>query len=112
VAARLSFTVRVRPRSSRGGIIGRRADGTLDVALRAAPVDGAANAELVQLLARFLAVPKSAVTIVRGLTTRVKQVQVEGASAAAWSRLSPPAAEPRPVAPATLTQPSRSRKKP
>jgi uncharacterized protein YggU (UPF0235/DUF167 family) len=110
VAARLSFTVRVRPRSSRGGIIGRRADGSLDVALRAAPVDGAANAELIQLLARSLAVPKGAVTIVRGLTARVKQVQVEGASAAAWSRLAPPAAEPRPVA--TPNQPSRSRKKP
>jgi len=112
VAARLSLTVHVRPRSSRGGILGQRADGTLAVALRAAPVGGAANAELVQLLARFLAVPKSAVTIVRGLTTRVKQVQVEGASAAARSRLALLDAERRPAAPATSTQPSRSRKKP
>ncbi|HWN82347.1 MAG TPA: DUF167 domain-containing protein [Candidatus Udaeobacter sp.] len=110
MAARLSLTVHVRPRSSRGGILGRRADGSLDVALRAAPVGGAANAELVQLLARSLAVPKSAVTIVRGLTTRVKHVQVAGASAAAWSRLAPLAPEPGPVA--TPVPPPRSRKKP
>jgi uncharacterized protein YggU (UPF0235/DUF167 family) len=112
VAARLSFAVVVRPRAGRTGILGRRADGALLVALRAAPEGGAANAELVQFLARSLAVPASAVTIVRGVTARAKQVRVEGGTAAMLSRLAPLPAGAPPVAPEPPAAPPRSRKKP
>jgi len=74
----LSLTVHVRPRAGRTAILGRRADWSLEVALRAVPEGGKANAELVALLAHALAVPRSAVTIRRGKAARTKVVGVEG----------------------------------
>lgn len=75
-------TVRVRPRAGKSAIIGRRADGCLEVALRSAPKGGEANRELIGLLARALSVPRRAVTLVRGASARTKVVRVEGATPA------------------------------
>lgn len=47
------------------------------VRLNAAPVDGAANAELIEVLADALKVPKRAVSIVAGERSRQKRVRVE-----------------------------------
>ena len=66
------------------------------VRVRAAPADGGANAAVCRLLAAELAVPPSAVTIVRGASARRKLVRVEGPDAtrveALWPgvRVSPP----------------------
>ena len=76
------FPVRVAPRVSRSAIAGLHG-GALKVALTAPPVEGAANAALVKLLAKKLGVAKSAVTIVRGERGRDKQVRVAGVDAAA-----------------------------
>ncbi|HJK92534.1 MAG TPA: DUF167 family protein [Polyangiaceae bacterium LLY-WYZ-15_(1-7)] len=76
------FPVRVAPRASRSAIAGLHG-GALKVALTAPPVEGAANAALVKLLAKKLGVAKSAVTIVRGERGRDKQVRVAGVDAAA-----------------------------
>lgn len=65
VHGRVRFDVRVAPRASREAIVGEH-DGALKVALTAPPVDGAANAALVALIAGALGVPKRAVTLVRG----------------------------------------------
>ncbi len=46
--------------------------------VRAVPEDGAANAALVVLLAKTFGRPKSAVTLVRGATQRVKQMRIAG----------------------------------
>ncbi|WP_265571021.1 DUF167 domain-containing protein [Sphingomicrobium nitratireducens] len=74
------IAVRVTPRSARPGVGGWRptADGreALEVRVAAAPADGAANAELVKLLAKALSVPKSAIDIVSGETSRLKRVSV------------------------------------
>ena len=72
--------VRVIPRSGRSGIAGTR-QGALVVKLNAPPVDGAANAELIEILADTLGVPKSAVTIASGDRSRLKRVRVEGIAA-------------------------------
>ena len=72
--------VRVIPRASRPGLAGRR-HGALLVRLSAPPVEGAANAELIQLLAKALNVPKRQVTIVAGDRDRLKRVKVEGLTA-------------------------------
>jgi uncharacterized protein len=77
------FSVHVKPRSSRSRVEGVRPDGALAIALKAPPVDGAANAELVEVLARALGVPKSAVRVVSGATGRRKLVEVAGVAAAA-----------------------------
>lgn len=69
--------VRVIPRASKSGIAGMRGDAVL-VRLHAAPVEGAANAELIEVLADALDVPKRAVSIVAGERGRQKRVRVEG----------------------------------
>lgn len=69
--------VRVIPRASRAGIAGTRDDALL-VRLNAPPVEGAANAELVEIIARALGVPRRAVTIVSGERGRNKRLLVAG----------------------------------
>lgn len=69
--------VRVTPRAARAGIAGVRGP-ALSVRLTAPPVEGAANRELVAVLARALAVRPSAVAIAGGSRSREKRVRVEG----------------------------------
>ena len=56
------------------------ADGrnVLQARVRAAPEKGKANAALEALLAKVLGVPKSAVRVIAGRTSRLKSVQVAG----------------------------------
>ena len=74
------MAVRVVPRAARSGLAGMR-DGALLVRLNAAPVDGAANAELVEVLADALGVPRRAVSITVGERSRRKTVLIRGLSA-------------------------------
>ena len=53
-------------------------DGTLLVKVTAPPVDSAANAAVVDLLSSALDLPKRAIRIVRGETSRTKQVEIDG----------------------------------
>jgi len=73
----LIFTVRVIPKSSRSEIMGEH-DGALKVKLNAPPIDGAANAELVRLLAKTFGVPKSQIEILKGQRSKTKQIKIEG----------------------------------
>lgn len=73
------FTVHVRPRSSRSAILGVR-EGTLEVALTSPPADGAANSELLALIAKALDVRRASVTIVIGPSSRDKLLEVNGLS--------------------------------
>ena len=73
------ITVRVVPRAARAGIAGTRA-GDLLVRLNAPPVDGAANAELIDVIANALGVPKRSVSIAGGEQSRRKIVHVSGVS--------------------------------
>jgi uncharacterized protein len=74
----LIFSVRVIPRSSRSEIVGEY-DGALKVKLNSPPVDGAANAELIKLLAKEFGVAPSQVEILNGQASRSKQIKVLGA---------------------------------
>jgi uncharacterized protein (TIGR00251 family) len=76
----VSLQVRVAPRASRAAIAGVH-DGALKLSLTAAPVDGAANAALIALLADVLDVPRRALSITRGERGRSKTVHVAGATA-------------------------------
>lgn len=71
------ISVRVIPRAGRAGIAGVRG-GALLVRLNAPPVDGAANAELIELLAEALGVPRRDVTIATGLSSKQKRVRISG----------------------------------
>jgi hypothetical protein len=71
--------VRVRPRASTSRIEGVR-EGALTVRLAAPPVNGAANDELVRLLAQVLGLRRAAIALVVGDTSRTKVVEVRGVS--------------------------------
>jgi uncharacterized protein YggU (UPF0235/DUF167 family) len=71
--------VRVTTRAGRDGVDGVGPNGELLVRVRAAPADGAANAALLRAIAAACGIAPSRVTLVRGATTRVKQVEIEGA---------------------------------
>jgi uncharacterized protein len=75
----LRFAVRVVPRASRSAVMGEH-DGSLRVRLAAPPVDGAANEELVRVLARALDVSARDVEITSGHTSKVKQICARGAT--------------------------------
>jgi uncharacterized protein len=69
--------VRVIPRAAKAGVAGTR-DGAILIRLTAPPVDGAANAELIGILAAALDRPRRDVTIVAGERGRSKRVRVSG----------------------------------
>ena len=73
----MDLDVRVIPRAGRSGFAGLR-DGALLVRLAAAPVDGAANDELIALLAKTLRIPKRDITIVSGERSRSKRIRIAG----------------------------------
>jgi uncharacterized protein YggU (UPF0235/DUF167 family) len=80
VAFRLA--VRLTPRGGRDCIEGWSTDASgrplLKARVTAPPVDGAANAALLKLIARALGRPAGVVSFVSGETGRVKILQVEG----------------------------------
>lgn len=76
----LFVDVKAFPRSGRQAV--EREGDLLKVRLKSAPVDGAANAEIVGIFAKLFRVPKSAVSIVRGETSRQKTVKIEGVAEA------------------------------
>jgi len=69
--------VRVIPRAGRTGLAGTR-DGALLVRLGAPPVDGAANAELLALLADTLGLPRRNLSLLSGDRSKQKRVLVTG----------------------------------
>jgi uncharacterized protein (TIGR00251 family) len=74
------ITVRLQPRASKDEVVGWNDEGALRVRVKAPPVDGAANAALIQLLAKRLGVAKSAITLITGATARNKIIEVDGIS--------------------------------
>jgi len=74
------LNIRVGPRASKSEVVGER-DDSLKVRVTSPPVDGAANAEIVKLLAKTLGVSRSAVAIVSGKTSKAKQIRIDGVSA-------------------------------
>jgi len=75
----ITFNVRVVPRASRSEIAGEF-DGALRVRLAAPPVDGAANRELIRVLAKELKVPQNSIDIVAGLASKSKTVSIRDVS--------------------------------
>src|SRR5512145_3023500 len=87
--------IRVKPRASRSAILSVADDGILIVALAAPPVDGAANAELLEFLAHSTDLPKRCITLVAGQKSRVKLVQFAGLEPGELThRLQPPSPLP------------------
>jgi len=75
------LALQVKPRSAKTAVLGEQ-DGALVVSLRSAPVDGAANEELVSVLAAAFGVRRAAVAIAVGATGRRKLVDLAGLTVA------------------------------
>lgn len=87
----LLLFVRLTPRGGRDGLDGAEtlSDGrqVLKVRVRAVPADGEANAALLALLAKALALPRSQLSLTAGATARLKTVLARGDSQALLARL-------------------------
>ena len=71
----------VQPRASRTKLVGEHA-GLLKLQLAAPPVDGEANAALLEFLARHFGVPRRQVRLAAGDAARRKRVVLQGLDAA------------------------------
>lgn len=70
------FKVQVVPRASRSEVVGEY-NGALRIRIAAPPVDGAANEELIRVLAKTFEVPRGAVKLVSGHSSKIKRVSIE-----------------------------------
>ncbi|MEY4000340.1 MAG: hypothetical protein RLZZ626_695 [Actinomycetota bacterium] len=73
----MQISVAVKPGSRKGPLIESQTDGSLLVYLRSRAVEGAANKELIEILAVHFGVAKSLIEIVGGATARIKRVVVD-----------------------------------
>jgi uncharacterized protein (TIGR00251 family) len=71
----LILEVRVQPRASRSEFAGLHGE-RLRIRLQAPPVDGKANAALVEFVAAACGIPRARVTIEHGLTGRDKRLRL------------------------------------
>lgn len=73
----VTLAVHVQPRARKSEVAGTHGD-ALKVRVTAPPEGGRANEEVVRILADALGVPRSAVEIVAGHTSRRKRVRIRG----------------------------------
>lgn len=78
------LSIKVQPRASKNAL-GEIMGNELKVKVIAPPVDSAANESLIRFLAQTLGCPRSAIRILRGQSSRHKQVMVRGMRADAVS---------------------------
>ena len=78
-AAGVTFAVKVRPRARRNAVVGELG-GAVKIALTAPPIDGRANQACIEFLAELLSLPRSAIEIVSGQSSRSKLIRVAGIS--------------------------------
>ncbi|MCP4744896.1 MAG: DUF167 domain-containing protein [Desulfobacteraceae bacterium] len=71
----LVFGVYVQPRSSSCNIVGKYQN-ALKIKLTAPPVGGAANKQCIEVLAKALKLPKSALSITSGSKNRMKKIKI------------------------------------
>ena len=71
--------VKVQPRSSRNQVVGEQG-GALKIKLTAPPVEGEANAALIEFLSAYLGLPRKDIKLVKGETSRLKIIEIIGIS--------------------------------
>jgi len=81
-AGSVTVDVLVQPRASRAKV-GPIHDGRLKVAVTSPPVDGEANAAVIELFAKQLGVARGAVEVIAGPSSRRKTLRITGVTAAA-----------------------------
>jgi uncharacterized protein len=79
------FLVRIVPRASRtavAGVVGEGNQAVLKIALQAPPVEGRANAALIEFLSDLLSVRRADIAIAGGEHARTKTILIRGRTAA------------------------------
>lgn len=71
--------VRLQPRASRTGVRSVE-EGVVRISVTAPPIDNAANAALIELLAKLLKIPKGSIVLTSGQHSRDKLVQIKNIS--------------------------------
>jgi len=71
------LSLHIQPRASKNEVCGIQGN-ALKIRLTSPPVDGAANKRCREFLAELFDVPKSAVEIISGETSRHKRVRISG----------------------------------
>lgn len=80
------ISVYVQPRASRTEVVGWHGD-AIKIRVKAPPVDGAANDELVRFLAKRLRIRHRDIAILSGTTSRTKRIGIEGRTTSAVTAL-------------------------
>ena len=84
--ASVILTIRVVPRSSKISIA-QESPTQYKIRLTSAPVDGAANSQLIRLLSEKFSLPARSIQITHGETSRLKHVRIDGLDAETVSHL-------------------------
>jgi uncharacterized protein (TIGR00251 family) len=82
----ITVDILVQPRASRAKI-GPMHDGRIKIAVTAPPVDGQANAAVIELLARVLGIARSDITVVAGASSRRKTLRIANVTRARLDEL-------------------------
>ncbi len=72
---RMFLTIHVKPHARKNTVEWIDED-TLKISVTAAPEQGKANKAVIELLAQELKIAKSQIKVVRGLTTKIKQIKI------------------------------------
>lgn len=77
----VSLSIHVQPKASRTRIAGLHGD-AVKLCITSPPVDGKANAAVIQFFAKLFKIPRAAVTLASGEASRDKRIILAGISAA------------------------------
>ena len=83
---RITLTLHIQPGAKKTEFAGLHGD-ALKIRLAAPPVDGKANEALIKFVAETLKLPKSAVNLKSGQTSRRKVLEISGSSREALASL-------------------------
>ncbi len=72
----IRLSVQVLPNAKNTEVVGLL-DGALKIRLKAQPIEGQANEELIRFIATQIKVPKKQISVVRGITSRLKVVEIK-----------------------------------
>lgn len=78
----MKLIVHLTPKASHtkieGWAVDEKGQKILRVKVSAVPEDGKANEALIKLLSKTLHIPQSRISLMRGMTSRIKQLEIEG----------------------------------
>lgn len=75
----VEVAIYVQPNSSKTQVIGKH-NGQLKIKIKAPPLDGKANTEVIEFFSKLLKIPKKRIHLLKGEKSREKKILIEGTS--------------------------------